>query len=100
MTTDPDCLEGPGRMRDLERKLGEAHKARKALADAADHLNARLREEQSKLADATNVMRAATVLIAAKGRHNTMLAYNGLREALARIDAPLTPNPESRNVTP
>jgi hypothetical protein len=28
---------------------------------------------------------AATVLIAAKGRHNTMLAYQGLREALAAV---------------
>jgi hypothetical protein len=29
---------------------------------------------------------AATVLIAAKGRHNTMLAYQGLREALASVE--------------
>jgi hypothetical protein len=29
---------------------------------------------------------AATVLIAAKGRHNTMLAYQGLREALAAVE--------------
>ncbi len=31
------------------------------------------------------VIKAATVLIAAKGRHNTMLAYQGLREALAAV---------------
>lgn len=30
----------------------------------------------------TEVIRAATVLIAAKGRHNTMLAYEGLRSLL------------------
>ena len=32
------------------------------------------------------VIEAATILIAAKGRHNTMLAYNGLREALQSIN--------------
>ena len=42
---------------------------------------------ERKLAEARGVMQAATVLIAAKGRHNTKLAYDGLREALARIDA-------------
>ena len=31
------------------------------------------------------VIEAATILIAAKGRHNTMLAYNGLRVALQSI---------------
>jgi hypothetical protein len=36
--------------------------------------------QRDKLADAVN---AATVLIAAKGRHNTMLAYEGLRSALS-----------------
>jgi hypothetical protein len=38
-----------------------------------------LREQRDRLAE------AATVLIAAKGRHNTMLAYQGLREALAAV---------------
>jgi hypothetical protein len=37
------------------------------------------REQRDRLAE------AATVLIAAKGRHNTMLAYRGLREALAAV---------------
>lgn len=32
------------------------------------------------------VIKAASVLIAAKGRHNTMLAYNGLRDALQSIN--------------
>jgi hypothetical protein len=36
--------------------------------------------QRDKLAEAVN---AATVLIAAKGRHNTMLAYEGLRSALS-----------------
>jgi hypothetical protein len=33
------------------------------------------------------VVRAATVLIAAKGRHNTLLAYQGLRTALSPENA-------------
>jgi hypothetical protein len=39
-------------------------------------------EQRDKLAEAVN---AATILIAAKGRHNTMLAYNGLRDALQSL---------------
>ena len=42
-------------------------------------------EQRDRLAE---VIEAASVLIAAKGRHNTMLAYNGLRDALQS----LTPN--------
>jgi hypothetical protein len=44
-----------------------------------------LTERLDRLAEAVN---AATILIAAKGRHNTMLAYEGLRDALQSI----TPN--------
>jgi hypothetical protein len=40
------------------------------------------REQRDRLAEAVN---AATVLIAAKGRHNTMLAYEGLRKALTAV---------------
>ena len=43
------------------------------------------RGQRDRLAE---VIEAASVLIAAKGRHNTMLAYDGLREALQS----LTPN--------
>jgi hypothetical protein len=39
-------------------------------------------EQRDRLAE---VIKAATVLIAAKGRHNTMLAYEGLKEALAAV---------------
>jgi hypothetical protein len=39
-------------------------------------------EQRDRLAEAVN---AATILIAAKGRHNTMLAYNGLRDALQSL---------------
>ena len=48
---------------------------------------------ERKLAEAREVMHAATVLIAAKGRHNTKLAYDGLREALARIDGNIPAHP-------
>lgn len=40
---------------------------------------AKLERERNQL---RLVVQAATVLIAAKGRHNTMLAYQGLRNAL------------------
>ncbi len=40
-------------------------------------------EQRDRLAE---VIKAATVLIAAKGRHNTMLAYQGLREALTAME--------------
>jgi len=39
-------------------------------------------EQRDRLAEAVD---AATILIAAKGRHNTMLAYNGLRDALQSL---------------
>lgn len=40
----------------------------------------------------TDIIRAATVLIAAKGQHNTMLAYEGLRAALSPENVrPLAP---------
>jgi hypothetical protein len=42
-----------------------------------------VRAERDRLAE---VIKAATVLIAAKGRHNTMLAYRGLKEALAAVE--------------
>jgi hypothetical protein len=42
-------------------------------------------EQRDRLAE---VIEAATVLIAAKGRHNTMLAYNGLRDALQSTTQP------------
>ncbi len=44
-----------------------------------------LAEAQAQRDRLAEVIKAATVLIAAKGRHNTMLAYQGLREALAAV---------------
>ena len=49
-------------------------------------------EQRNRLAAAVN---AATVLIAAKGRHNTQLAYEGLRSALSPQNArDLAPPPQ------
>jgi hypothetical protein len=45
-------------------------------------------EQRDRLTEAVN---AATILIAAKGRHNTMLAYNGLRDALQSLTKPNEP---------
>jgi DNA-binding TFAR19-related protein (PDSD5 family) len=46
---------------------------------------AEVTEQRDRLAEAVN---AATILIAAKGRHNTMLAYEGLRDALQSLNQP------------
>ena len=64
----PSHAEYYARLQDLERERDEARGQRDRLAE---------------------VIEAASVLIAAKGRHNTMLAYNGLRDALQSI----TPKP-------
>ena len=56
--------------------------AAKAAIKALQRELTEAREQRDTLAEAVN---AATVLIAAKGRHNTMLAYEGLRKALAAV---------------
>jgi hypothetical protein len=42
-------------------------------------------EARAKIITRDRLVEAATILIAAKGRHNTMLAYNGLRDALQSL---------------
>jgi hypothetical protein len=57
----------------------------KGLCDILNNLETELTaitKERDRLAEAVN---AATILIAAKGRHNTMLAYEGLRKALQSL---------------
>jgi len=49
--------------------------------DALDEVT----EQRDQLAEAVN---AATILIAAKGRHHTMLAYEGLRDVLQPLTKP------------
>ncbi len=63
--------------------------------DQLDQTILRLGETQERMIDAerqrdrlAEAVNAATVLIAAKGRHNTMLAYEGLRKALATSNQP------------
>ena len=48
-----------------------------------DELRAKYAMHHAEAEKLTKVIRAATVLIAAKGRHNTMLAYEGLRAAIS-----------------
>ncbi len=74
--------------RKLERERDEAR-------DQLDQIILRLGETQECLIDAerqrdklAEAVNAATVLIAAKGRHNTMLAYEGLSKALATPNQP------------
>ena len=76
------------RIEQLERELAEAREQLRLEQRRVDSFQdvARqifeTREQRDMLAE---VIKAATVLIAAKGRHNTMLAYQGLREALAAV---------------
>ena len=73
--------------RQLERERDEAREQR---TKAVEKYQAVVKEmhkagmQRDRLAEAVN---AATVLIAAKGRHNTMLAYEGLRSALSPENA-------------
>jgi hypothetical protein len=93
----PDCLgtgyeEPAKRIMNLELMLNQ-HKETLKSGDAYNNELAQkfeiTLEQRDKLAEAVN---AATVLIAAKGRHNTMLAYEGLRSALSpknvKVSAP------------
>jgi uncharacterized coiled-coil DUF342 family protein len=71
--------------RELERELTAVTEQRDGLRSGIDYASDQLHkvtEQRDRLAEAVN---AATILIAAKGRHNTMLAYNGLREALQSL---------------
>jgi len=65
-----------GLTRTLERERDEWRKK-------AVELHAKYAIHHAEAEKLTEVIRAATVLIAAKGRHNTMLAYEGLRSALS-----------------
>lgn len=67
-----------------------------------DELRAKYAAHHAEAEKLTEVIRAATVLIAAKGRHNTMLAYEGLRAALSPENADVevsgpTPTSETPN---
>jgi tellurite resistance protein len=80
---------------EARNKRDEAREQRDRLDDQLDQTILRLGETQERMIDAerqrdklAEAVNAATVLIAAKGRHNTMLAYEGLRKALATTNQP------------
>jgi hypothetical protein len=65
------------------------------VGEQRDAVTLRLGETQERMIDAerqrdrlAEAVNAATVLIVAKGRHNTMLAYEGLRKALTALNQP------------
>lgn len=60
-------------------------------ADFARTLERELAEARAEIERLSVAIQAATVLIAAKGRHNTFIAYNGLRAALAAVKAQSPP---------
>jgi hypothetical protein len=74
-----------GNVGPTESFLGDLQRERdEAIAEATNAVNdiIGMKWQRDRLAEAVN---AATILIAAKGRHNTMLAYNGLRDALQSL---------------
>ena len=71
--------------RELHRTALIEREATETAVDAMLERSLKAERERDRLA---KVIESASVLIAAKGRHNTMLAYNGLRDALQS----LTPN--------
>ena len=78
-TTETDQLEECD-----QYKVDEDYAEYNAYRRMVEHAR-QLERERDKLAD---VIKASTILIAAKGRHNTMLAYEGLRQALQSIIQP------------
>jgi len=68
-----------------EIRDGEVNPEDEADRFLRDHVPSKLTtvtEQRDRLAEAVN---AATILIAARGRHNTMLAYEGLRDTLQSL---------------
>lgn len=60
----------------------QAENRLQAVESDLDAITLRLGQTQERLIDAHEVIRAATVLIAAKGRHNTFLAYQALKKLI------------------
>jgi hypothetical protein len=78
-------LQQQDQIQNLERELAAARAEIDGLNFAlkqASSIYDAVTEQRDRLAVAVN---AATILIAAKGRHNTMLAYEGLRKALQSL---------------
>jgi uncharacterized coiled-coil DUF342 family protein len=78
-------IELDDKRQELERELTTVTEQRDAVTLRLGNTQERMfdaERQRDRLAEAVN---AATILIAAKGRHNTMLAYNGLRDALQSL---------------
>lgn len=100
MTPEEQSRHMVGHLAELERELEREKRRAEENGTLAHDLGIQLasfREERDRLAQ---VIDAATVLIAAKGRHNTMLAYEGLRGALAAVkDSENENNPATGSTT-
>jgi uncharacterized coiled-coil DUF342 family protein len=71
----------------LATEVTEARAETTRTREFMDHGFKVAKEEITELREQRDMLEeAATVLIAAKGRHNTMLAYQGLREALEAVE--------------
>ena len=81
-------LESVTEQRDrLATEVTEARAETTRTREFMDHGFKVAKEEITELREQRDMLEeAATVLIAAKGRHNTMLAYQGLRDALAAVE--------------
>jgi hypothetical protein len=83
---EDDQLEPPWEVIDrILRERDEARGQRDRLAELHNKNAIHFNELLELCGTLRKVSRAASVLIASKGRHNTMLAYNGLRDALQSL---------------
>lgn len=73
------------RMIDAERERDEARNAFVMAIDEMVLVQSQLREVKREFDRLADVIKASTILIAAKGRHNTMLAYEGLKLAFESL---------------
>ncbi len=84
---------------DAYKGTHETHRINgKTIYGHAEEIERELAEARAEIKRLAVAIQAATVLIAAKGRHNTFLAYNGLRAAIAAVEG-RPPFPDNHTVT-
>ena len=71
--------------RKLKRKRDEALNAFIMVVDEMVQVQSQLREAKREFDRLADVIKASTILITSKGRHNTMLAYEGLKLAFESL---------------